>query len=167
MANKRRRVTLHSAVTGYDVLLADIARVIEEARRAAARSVNVVMTTTYWLVGRRIVEQEQHGATRAAYGEQLLKQLSRDLSKRFGRGFSERNLEQMRIFYLGWPISQTLSAKSLPSTAGPIGAETSQTPSAEFPAGVAGAGRPRFPCRGLTTSGCWRSRAPTRATSMR
>jgi uncharacterized protein DUF1016 len=66
-----------------------------------ARSINAVMTTTYWLVGRRIVEQEQQGVPGAAYGEQLLKRLPRDLSKRFGRGYSERNLEQMRGFIAG------------------------------------------------------------------
>ncbi len=82
----------------YDAFLADVARLVEDGRRAAACSVNAVITTTYWLVGRRIVEQEQQGAPRAGYGEQLLKRLSRDLSKRFGRGFSERNLEQMRGF---------------------------------------------------------------------
>jgi hypothetical protein len=56
------------------------------------------MTATYWRIGQHIVEHEQRGAARAAYGERLLKQLSRDLAKRFGRGFSERNLEQMRAF---------------------------------------------------------------------
>lgn len=86
---------------------------IEAARRTAARSVNAVMTVTYWLIGRRIIEQEQQGAARAGYGEALLKRLARDLSKRFGRGFSERNFEQMRAFYLGWPISQTASAKMI------------------------------------------------------
>jgi predicted nuclease of restriction endonuclease-like (RecB) superfamily len=103
------------ALAGYAGLLADVARVIEDARRAAVRSVNAVMTATYWLVGRRIVEQEQRGAPRAGYGEELLKRLSRDLSRRFGRGFSERNLEQMRAFYLGWPISQAAPAKLLPA----------------------------------------------------
>jgi hypothetical protein len=92
-------------------MLTDGAHVIEAARHAGARSVNAVMTITYWLIGRRIIEQEQQGAARAGYGEELLKRLARDLSKRFGRGFSERNLEQMRAFYLGWPISQTASAK--------------------------------------------------------
>src|SRR5947209_8609595 len=102
MAGSRNKLTRRSkGVTpnGYVALLTDVARMVEEARRASARSVNAVMTTTYWLVGRRIVEQEQQGSTRAAYGEQLLKRLSRDLSKRFGRGFSERNLQQMRGFY--------------------------------------------------------------------
>jgi hypothetical protein len=55
--------------TPYARLLADVARVVEQARRGAARSVNVIMTTTYWLVGQRIVEQEQRGALRASYGE--------------------------------------------------------------------------------------------------
>lgn len=100
---------------GYDDLLADVAQVIEEARRAAARSVNAVMTATYWLVGRRIVEQEQGGKTRADYGEAVLKHLSADLTARFGRGFSRQNLQQMRLFYVAYPpekICQTLSGKS-------------------------------------------------------
>jgi predicted nuclease of restriction endonuclease-like (RecB) superfamily len=107
--NSRKPVKRAHAAT-YGGLLADVAYVIEAARHAAARSVNAVMTSTYWLIGRRIVEQEQQGAVRAGYGDELLKRLARDLSKRFGRGFSERNLEQMRAFYLGWPNSQTASA---------------------------------------------------------
>jgi predicted nuclease of restriction endonuclease-like (RecB) superfamily len=69
------------------------------------------MTGTYWLIGRHIIEFEQRGKIRAAYGAELLKQLAADLSDRYGRGFSERNLEQMRLFYLGWPKSQTPSAE--------------------------------------------------------
>jgi hypothetical protein len=58
------------------------------------------MATTYWLVGRRIVAQEQKGAARAVYGERLLERLAHDLSRRFGWGFSQRNLEQMQAFYV-------------------------------------------------------------------
>jgi len=104
MARSRETIAKKSApatLTGYDDLFADVAEFIEEARRSAARSVNALMTATYWLVGRRIVEQEQGGKTRADYGEAVLKQLSADLTNRFGRGFSERNLEQMRAFHLG------------------------------------------------------------------
>ena len=101
----------------YDVLLTDVARVIAEARRAAARSINSIMTMTYWFVGRRIVEHEQQGARRAGYGEQLIKRLSTDLSKRFGRGFSERNIEQMRAFFLGWPILQASKLDEIPQAA--------------------------------------------------
>lgn len=98
----------------YETLLRGVSALLEDARHSAARSINAVITSTYWEIGRRIVEYEQHGARRAAYGEAVLKRLSVDLMTRFGRGFSERNLEQMRLFYLGWPISQTPSAKSRP-----------------------------------------------------
>jgi len=73
--------------------------------------VNVVLTSAYWLVGQRIVEHEQSGSERAGYGEALLKRLSDDLTRRLGRGFSERNIRQMRLFYLGWPNPQTASAE--------------------------------------------------------
>ncbi|MGD0837719.1 MAG: PDDEXK nuclease domain-containing protein [Polyangia bacterium] len=99
---------------GYEAVLSDVVRLIQAGRSTAARSVNAVMTATYWGIGRRIVEHEQGGAHRAAYGEALLKRLASDLTARLGRGFSERNLEQMRLFFLTWPISQTTSAESLP-----------------------------------------------------
>jgi hypothetical protein len=62
----------------------------------STHSDHAVLTTTYWLVGRRLVEFEQRGKGRAVYGAELLKRLSCDLQPRFGRGFSERNLERMR-----------------------------------------------------------------------
>jgi DUF1016 N-terminal domain len=96
----------------YDSVLSDIVDLLENARRAAVRSVNAVITATYWEMGRRIVEQDQKRAKRAKYGQQLIIKLSADLSARFGRGFSERNLEQMRRFFLSWPIPQALPAES-------------------------------------------------------
>jgi hypothetical protein len=103
------------ALAGYEDALRDIVGLLEQARAAAGRSVNAIMTATYWGIGRRIVEQEQGGQERAAYGEALLGRLSADLTARFGRGFSARNLRQFRQFYLTWPpeqIWQTSSAKS-------------------------------------------------------
>ncbi len=97
---------------GYDSVLSDILELLSTARRASARTVNAIMTATYWEMGRRIVEYEQGGQERADYGEALLKKLSSDLMQRFGRGFSERNLLKCRTFYLAWPISPTVSAKS-------------------------------------------------------
>jgi DUF1016 N-terminal domain len=142
--NKPTKQPKEVALTGYDALLTDVARVVEDARRAAARSVNAVMTTTYWLVGRRIVEQEQQGARRADYGEQVLKRLSGDLSRRFGRGFSERNLEQMRGFYLGWRISQAPPAKSpLSSDLDPPGNISQALPAKSV--GTKQGPQPRFP----------------------
>ena len=95
-----------------------IAGVLEAARRTSARAVNAFMTATYWEIGRRIVEHEQHGSERAEYGNFLLKELGRDLTARFGRGFGWRNLFQMRAFYLSFPDEklQTLSAISLGDT---------------------------------------------------
>jgi hypothetical protein len=77
---------------GYAHLLGGLTELLEEARHAAARSVNAVLTATYWEIGRRIVEFEQGGQKQADYGTVLLKRLGTDLTARFGRGFSWRNL---------------------------------------------------------------------------
>jgi len=100
-------------VTGsYAGLLQGVVHLLEQARTASARSVNAIMTSTYWEIGRRIVEYEQKGERRAAYGQALLARFASDLTGRFGRGFSERNLGKMRLFYLSWKIPPTVSAKS-------------------------------------------------------
>ena len=101
------------SIQGYDGLLSGMVSLIEEARRVSARTVNAIMTATYWEIGRRIVENEQGGKRRAGYGEALLKQLSADLASRFGRGFAKSNLYQMRTFYLTYQdIFQTAFGKS-------------------------------------------------------
>ncbi|MEW6130026.1 MAG: PDDEXK nuclease domain-containing protein [Acidobacteriota bacterium] len=97
----------------YDATLNEFVALLEASRRATARAVNSIMTATYWEIGRRIVEIEQGGKGRAEYGEALLKRLAKDLTARFGRGFSRQNLQQMRLFYLAHQeICQTLSGKS-------------------------------------------------------
>lgn len=118
----------------YDVMLDSVVGLIEEARCASARTVNALMTATYWLIGRHIVEFEQKGKTRAEYGEELVKRLAEDLSNRCGRGFSKRNIEQMRLFYLGWPIAQTLSAQSLDKQLEEKSSSKTQTVSAQLAA---------------------------------
>lgn len=107
----------HLPQADYAAVHGDIVALLEAARRAAARSVNAVMTATYWAVGRRIVEGEQGGQERAAYGEALIKRLGGDLSRQFGRGFGQRNLAQMRAFYLAWPADQILQISSAKSPA--------------------------------------------------
>ena len=98
----------------YGDLVGGIVELLEDARHASARAVNALMTATYWEIGRRIVEYEQEGAKRAAYGESLLKELAAELTARYGRGFGGRNLFHMRAFYLAYPPEklQTLSAVS-------------------------------------------------------
>lgn len=110
-----------SRANAYTEIHSGIVELLEAARRAAARSINALMTASYWEIGRRIVEHEQGGKGRADYGGVLIKRLARDLTKRFGRGFGARNLAQMRAFYLAWSTSeilQTASAKSLALIAG-------------------------------------------------
>ena len=115
-SGKVKRQTSRVGPHPYSKLLSGVVALIEQARLGAVRSVNVVLTSTYWLIGRRIVEHEQFGSERAGYGQSLIKRLARDLTALLGRGFSERNLEQMRLFYLGWPSPQTVSAESTPTS---------------------------------------------------
>ena len=99
----------------YGGLMGGIAELLEAAWRTAARSVNALMSATYWEIGRRIVEFEQQGAARAGYGEQILSKLSHDLTARFGRGFGVDNLELFRAFHLTYPIEilrQRIGGKS-------------------------------------------------------
>jgi predicted nuclease of restriction endonuclease-like (RecB) superfamily len=97
-------------------LVTEVRELIQSARRAVATSVNTLQVITNFEIGRRIVEREQQGAERAEYGKELLKALSSRLTGEFGDGFSERNLEYMRKFFILWrdrqaEISQTVSAK--------------------------------------------------------
>lgn len=99
----------------YQQIHDGIIRLVDTARTETVRSINAIMTATYWEIGRRIVEFEQGGEARAAYGTQLIERLSVDLSQRYKRGFSTRNLWQIRTFYLCFQhieIPQTLSAES-------------------------------------------------------
>ena len=119
---------------GYAGIHGGIVELLDAARQAAARSVNALMTASYWEIGRRIVEAEQKGRRRAGYGEQLMARLSADLTARFGRGFSPDNLENMRRFFVAYPleaISETLSRISRRAARRPI----SETVPRKSPAG--------------------------------
>jgi hypothetical protein len=92
--------TIQRKPADYDTVVSGVIELLDAARRASARVVNTLMTATYWEIGRRIVEHEQAGEKRAAYGEELIEGLSRDLSKKYGRGFGVIQLRTMRQFYL-------------------------------------------------------------------
>ena len=119
----------------YDGLLEGVVRLLEQARRTSARSVNAIMTATYWEIGRRVVEHEQQGEKRAGYGEALIERLAADLTAKYRRGFSQTNLKQMREFYLTWPIRQTLSDESKAESFGGLAPEKRQTASDELGTG--------------------------------
>lgn len=85
-----------------------IVDLLQSARSNVVRTINQTMVLTYFEIGRMIVEEEQNGKDRAVYGKNLLQELSKVLTKEFGRGFSETNLKQMRQFYLTYSISSTV-----------------------------------------------------------
>jgi predicted nuclease of restriction endonuclease-like (RecB) superfamily len=86
-----------------------IVELLQSARNKVVRTVNQTMVLTYFEIGEMLVEEEQEGKERADYGKQILKELSKVLTKEFGRGFSVDNLENMRRFYLVYGKSETLS----------------------------------------------------------
>lgn len=112
MTLKEKSPSRSLAIKGYSQTLKDVVLLLESSRNAAAKSINYIITTTYWEIGRKIVLLEQHGKSRAAYGEKIIDTLASDLTKQFGRGFGRRNIFQMRAFYLAFPKVQTASAQS-------------------------------------------------------
>ncbi len=85
-------------------LLEALRTLIQQGRQQALRAVDMVQVQTCWEVGRHIVEFEQAGEARATYGKKLLPRLADILSREFGKGFDDRNLRNMRAFYLTFPI---------------------------------------------------------------
>lgn len=95
-----------STSTDYQQLLLQLSEAYTQGQARAFQAINTQLVETYWQLGRYIVEFEQGGLERAAYGQALIQQLATDLRLRHGRGFSRTNLVYMRLFYLRYPISQ-------------------------------------------------------------
>ena len=87
----------------------EIRGLLKSARENIVSTINSTMAKTYFLIGKKIVEEEQNGEERAEYGEELVKNLSLKLTKEFGKGFSKTNLKQMKSFYIAYRKGQTLS----------------------------------------------------------
>lgn len=92
-------------------MVLEIRELLENARKNVAQQVNTQLLTTYWNIGRIIVEYEQQNQIRADYGKQTLRELSKELTREFGKGFSRSNLQNMRAFYLAYEKCQTVSGK--------------------------------------------------------
>lgn len=104
----------------YEELYNQISDILKNAKKQAKTAVNLSMVYAYFEIGHLIVEEEQNGDERAAYGKYLLKNLSEHLTEKLGKGYSVTNLKQMRQFYITYAhdqISQTLSDQfeSLPT----------------------------------------------------
>ena len=96
---------------GYNHLIDSIGELLESGRKQVLKTINNILVKTYWEIGKRIVEYEQKGTNRADYGEKLLIKLSKDLTNKYGKGFSRSNLQYMRLLYIKYPKCQTLSGK--------------------------------------------------------
>lgn len=98
-------------LTHTNSMMNEIRDLLLNARQRVAIQVNTELLSTYWHIGRIIVEHEQESKDRAEYGKQTLKELSKELTNEFGKGFSRSNLQNMRAFYLAYPKCQTVSGK--------------------------------------------------------
>lgn len=98
-------------LTYTNSMMNEIREILQSARQSVAIQVNTELLSTYWNIGKIIVEHEQENQERADYGKQTLKQLSKELTKEFGKGFSVSNLQFMRRFYQCYQIQQTVSVK--------------------------------------------------------
>jgi endonuclease YncB( thermonuclease family) len=96
----------------YNSILKDISQIYEMAQSDGTKNWNKASLYSNWKIGERIVEVEQGREERAAYGDKVLKQLSKDLNRKFGKGFSERNLRYMRKFYQTYKIKEMQSVLS-------------------------------------------------------
>lgn len=108
-----------------------VVRIVEEARAHVSRTVNTAMVHAYWLIGREVVEVEQQGQARAAYGERVMKRLAERLTERFGDGFSLPTVKRMRQFFLSFPKGSAVLSRSPPQDNGS--------------AALSQSGRPLFP----------------------
>lgn len=99
-------------------LVEDVKKIIHQAKQQAYTAVNSAMVQAYWLIGRRIVIDEQGGQERAEYGKQIIASLSKELTEEFGKGFDEREIRKIRQFYLTFAIRDAESPEfiSLPES---------------------------------------------------
>ena len=118
---------MSNPVSHPDIFL-KIIELLESSKRNIVQTINQTMVSTYFEIGRMIVEDQQGGEDRAQYGKQLLKDLSKRLTNEFGKGFSVENLDRMRFFYLTYGKSSTVLTKSSLE----ISSQTSKNPSISF-----------------------------------
>ena len=109
--NMANEIEKNNSLTNQETFVGEIRTIIDNARSAAIRSVDFNRVQMYWNIGRRIVEEEQHGKERADYGTYLIKNLAKELEPEYGSGFGVRQLEQSRQFYRTYPIANTLRSQ--------------------------------------------------------
>ena len=102
---------MNKSANTYNQLIDSIDKLVQQGRQQAAIAINYHIVFTYWEIGKYIVEYEQHGKAKAEYGSGLLIKLSKDLSNRYGKGFSKSNIFNFRKLFLGFEKFQTVSGQ--------------------------------------------------------
>jgi predicted GNAT family N-acyltransferase len=106
-----KKTTQAAPAEGFDVIYQNIRDILEKARYTAYNAINSSMVSAYWQIGRVIVEEEQKGKKRADYGETLIEELSKRLTRDYIKNFSERNLWHAKDFYISFPILNALRSE--------------------------------------------------------
>ncbi len=101
---------MENNLTEYQSVITDVKNIITSGQKEAYNSASRAMVLTYWNVGKRIVEQEQAGNTRAEYGKALVEALAKELTREYGNSYSKRNLQYFRKFYLYFPDGEIVNA---------------------------------------------------------
>lgn len=113
MSKMNQKKTVPATLTiEYEQLLQRVGKTLHRGRQRVAAALKKESVITYWEIGRDIIEHEQGGKEKADYGTNVLSRLARDLTERYGRGFSRSNVVYMRKLYMTYPNSQTLSDQS-------------------------------------------------------
>jgi predicted nuclease of restriction endonuclease-like (RecB) superfamily len=121
------------SIDNPDRLHARVAAILEQARGAVARTINTAMVQAYWHVGREIVEVEQSGEQRAGYGDEVIKNLSKQLVRSFGKGFSVSGLKRMRQFFRVFPGGSAIGSTLLSQSTAIGSTVSSQSPRGDEP----------------------------------
>jgi len=96
-------------LSGYKELIDSVGLLLEKARKSVYFQVNIVLVKTYWDIGKIMVNYEQKNAEKGGYGTKVFENLAVGLREKYGKGFSRSNVIYMRLLYLKYPKSQTLS----------------------------------------------------------
>ncbi len=105
----KKETKANAIKSNYKILINNIGKILEKGRKQVVIAVNNILVNTYWEIGRQIVEFEQKGKEKVEYGSKLFERIAKDLKDRYGKGFSRSNIIYMRLLYLKYPKSQTLS----------------------------------------------------------
>lgn len=109
MEKNIKKISNNKNYNNHNNLINNIGKILEQGRQETFIAVNTILVRTYWQIGKYIVEFEQGGDKKVEYGSKLFERIAKDLKEKYGKGFSRTNIIYMRLLFLKYPKSQTLS----------------------------------------------------------